>query len=316
MSRTYSQKSSFRLFVWGLLLVPFAAIADSVLDAVLFGIGSVQEQLLSPSHHELAARFLFSTFILAAIYLGMHFLANTSQKEGALQQRNKDQGLARQDLEEFHDDLSQQLRNTSAELATSIELLKSQCVHDFDEKTQFFMEGISNTSNKLNEQLEISLALTELPLGEPHRERVKLDKLAAEVVEELKSTQPDRLVEFKIQPWMVGWCDKKMLRLVIHNLFCNAMAFIPHSRQGSVELGMFNRNGQKVFFVRDNGAGFSDAQAKHLFELFRNSQDTNLPKDTIRLASARRIIHRHGGQIWAEGVEGAGGTIFFTYNGA
>ena len=296
-----------------MLLIPFSFVADAVLDAVIFSEGSVVEQLFSPTYHELAIRILFGIFILAAIYLGMHYLANTAQREGALQQSNKDLGLVRQDIEEFNDDLLRQLRNTSAELATSVELLNTQCGHDFDEKTQFFMEGIDNTSNKLNEQLEISLALTELSFGEPRRAQVKLDKLALEIVKELQSKQPDRQIEFKIQPWVNDWCDQKMLRPVMYNLFKNAMDFIPQSRKGRIEFGMFNRNTQKVFFVRDNGTGFSDGQAQRLFDAFRNnSQDSELPKDTIRLANARRIIHRHGGQIWAEGIQDVGGTIFFT----
>lgn len=313
MPKNISQKSSFRLFLWGLLLVPFATIAHAVLSAVLFGEGNIQEQLFSPSSHELAVRILFSIFLLASIYLGMHYLANTAQKEGALQQSNNDLTLVRQDIEAFHDELLRQLRNTSSELATSIELLKTQGGQDLDKKTQFFMEGIYNTSNKLSEQLEIGLALTEQTLGEPRREQVKLDKLALDVAEELKNKHPDRQIEFKIQPWLEGWCDKKTLRFVIYNLFRSAMDFIPSSNRGLIEFGMFHRNSQKIFFVRDNGTGFSDAQAKRLFDAFRNiSQNAELPKDTVRLATARRTIQRHGGQIWAEGIQDVGGTIFFT----
>ena len=305
------------MFLWGLLLVPFAFVADAVLDAILFNTGSIQEQLFSPTLHDLSVRTLFGLFILAAIYLGMHYLANTAQREGCLQQSNKDLGLVRQDFEEFQEELLRQLRSTSAELTTSIDLLKTQCSDAFDEKTQFFMESVFKSSNKLNQQLETSLALTELPLGEPRRAHVKLDVLAFGIVEELKNRQPDRQIQFKIQPWMTAWCDQKMIRQVIYNLFSNAMDFIPKSRLGQIEFGMFHRNSQKVFFVRDNGTGFSDAQAKRLFDAFRDSpQDADLPKDTIRLASARRIIHRHGGQIWAEGIQDAGGTIFFTHHGA
>jgi len=314
LPKTLAQKSSYRLFLWGLLLVPFAAVADTVLDAVLFDTGSIQEQLFSPSYHELAARVLFSTFILAAIYLGMHYLANVGQREASLLQRNRDLGLVRLDLEEFQDDLLQQLRNTTSELETSLELLKTQGSQELDDKTRFFMENVSKSSSRLGRQIEISLALNELPFSEPHRQQVKLDKLALDVVAELHSKHPNRQVEFKVQPWITGWCDQKMLRFVIYNLFCNAMDSIPPARQGQVEFGAFTRSNQKVLFVRDNGAGFSDARAKRLFDGFRDSShDGKLPRDSIRLASARRIIHRHGGQIWAEGIEGAGGTIFFTY---
>jgi len=257
----------------------------------------------------------FSAFSFWQPFTSACIIWLTRASGSSLQQSNKDLGLVRQDFEEFHEDLLRQLRNTSAGLTTSVELLKTQCSPTFDEKTQFFMESIYNTSNKLNEQLEISLALSELPLGEPRRVHVKLDSLALDVVEELKNQQPNKQVEFKIQPWITAWCDQKMIRQVLYNLFINAMDFIPQSRQGEIEIGMFQRNGQKVFFVRDNGTGFSEAQAKRLFDAFRdNPQDSDLPKDTVRLASARRIVHRHGGQIWAEGIQDTAGTIFFTCN--
>lgn len=315
MAKTLSQRSSLRLFIWGIVLIPFAILSDAVLDAIIFGDESVQEQLLSPTYHEVAIRFLFCTFILAAIYLGMHYLAKTAQKEASMQQRVQDLSLARQDLEEFHDNLSRQLRQTSAALTSTVELLKAQCSANFDEKTRFFMDSVYNCSAKLNEQLDINLALTELAGGEPHREKVRLDQLAEEVIDELQKKHPDRELEFKIQPWLTAWCDRKMLRLVIYNLFSNAIDFIPATRKGRIDFGMFNRNGQKVFFVRDNGTGYTDAQAKRLFEAFQdNTLDKELPRDSITLANTKRVITRHNGQIWAEGIEGAGGTVFFTCN--
>ncbi len=314
MPKTLAQISSYRLFLWGLLLVPCAAVADSALDAVFFHAGSIQEQLFTPTYQDLAARVLFSVFILAAIYLGMHYLANTAQKEAALQQRNRDLALARQDLEELQDELLRQLRNTAAQLATSLALLNTQGDVELDEKTRFLVDNACRSSDRLGAQLEVSLALTGLSFGEPRREQVKLDKLALDVVTEIRSKQPDRQIEYKVQPWIVGWCDPKMLRQVIYNLFCNASDFIPPSRQGRIEFGSFDRDGQKVLYVRDNGTGYSAAQAQRLFDAFRNgAHDQDLPKDTIRLAVARHIVHRHGGQIWAEGAQGAGGTIFFTF---
>lgn len=314
LAKTLAQTSSYRLFLWGLLLVPLAAVADSALDAIFFHVNSLQDQLFSPSYHELAARVLFSTFILAAIYLGMHYLANTGQKEASLQQHNRDLALARKDLEELQDNLVRQLRNTSSQLATSLALLEAQSNLQLDEKSRFLMDNVSKSSHRLNDQLEMSLTLAELPCGEPRREQVKVDKLALDVVAEFQSTHPGRQIDFKVQPWITAWCDPKMLRQIIYLLFCNASDFIPPSRQGCIEFGSFNRNGQKVMFVRDNGTGFNNAQAQRLFDAFRDcSQDPDLPRDTLRLAIARHILHRHGGRIWAEGIEGAGGSVFFTY---
>ena len=314
MPKTLSQKSLFRLFLWGLALIPLATVADAILDAVLFGKGTVAQQLLSPSYQEMAIRFLFSIFILAAIYLGMHYLANTAQREKSLLQSNEDLDLVRKDVEDFDHDMLQHLRNTASEINTSMALLKVQCEDELKEKTRFFLESIANCNEKLSRQLETSRTLVELPVSRPRRERIKIDKLAVEIKEELEHKHPEREIEFTIQPWITIVSDHQMIQLVIHQLFRNAMDFIPTNRKGRIELGMYHRGEQKVLFVRDNGIGFSEAQAKRLFDAFRDSsQDDNLPKDTTRLAGAQRIIHRLGGKIWAEGAEGAGGAIYFTY---
>ena len=314
MQKTLSQKSLFRLFMWGLVLIPLAIVSDAILGAVLFGQGTITEQLLSPSYHQVAVRFLFSVFILAAIYLGMHYLANTAQREKTLMQSNEDLNLIRKDFEDFNHDMLQHLRNTSSEINTSIAMLKAQCDSELEEKPRFFIESIANCNEKLNRQLDTSLALVELPVSQPRRERIKIDKLAIEIKEELEHMHPEREIEFRIQPWITIVSDRQMIRLVIHQLFCNAMAFIPANRKGWIELGMYHRGVQKVLFVRDNGTGFSESQSKRLFDAFRdNAHDNNLPTDTFRLSGAQRIIHRLGGQIWAEGAEGAGGTVYFTY---
>jgi len=284
---------------------------------VLFDAGTVVEQLLSPSYHQIAIRFLFSTFMLAAIYLGMHYLAHTAQREKALMQAKEDLALVRQDVEDFNQDILQHLRNTSSEINTAMALLKAQCEDELDGKARFLVQSVVSCSEKLNRQLDTGLALVDLPVSQTRRERIKVDKLAAEIMEELLHKHPDRMIECKIQPWVTIVSDYQMIKVVIHQLFCNAIDFIPADRKGRIELGMYHRGEQKVLFVRDNGTGFSEAQAKRLFEAFRDSSlDKSLPKDTTKLACAQRVIHRLGGQIWAEGAAGTGGSVYFTYHGA
>lgn len=313
MIKSLSQKLSFRLFLWGLVLVPFFMVADSVLQAVLFDAGDIREQILFPADNILMTRLLVSIFILGGIYLGMHFLANTARKERRLQQRTDDLNAAKKDVEMLHDDISGQLRNSSSELATTLELFGEQC-KDLDEKTLFFIDKIRQASDKIDEQLSINQALKEQSIAEPYRERVRVDKLAQEIAAEIKEKYSGRQLKFKVQPLVYSWCDRRMLRQIIENLFRNALTFIPESREGLIEFGMIYRKNQSVFFVRDNGIGFTRAQAERLFDPFRDtSLDPDLPKDTILLAKTSRIVHRHGGLIWAEGIKDTGGTFFFTY---
>jgi light-regulated signal transduction histidine kinase (bacteriophytochrome) len=314
---TLSQKALIRLLLWGFVLIPLAMAADAMFHAVLFGEGTFWQQFLAPAFPELACRLLFSIFVLAAIYLGMHYLAKTAQRERTLQQEAHDLNLACRDYENFSEDMLQHLRNTSSEINTAISLLKNRCQDELNDKTRFFLESVVNFNSKLNRQLETSLALTEVPLSQPHRELIQIDKLAEGIAADLQNRHPEREVEFIIQPWISIVSDRKMMAYVIQQLFYSAMDFIPSRQKGRIELGMYQRGLQKVLFVRDNGTGYSEPQAKRIFDAYReNIQDPALPGDTTRLAGAQRIIQRLGGQIWAEGAAGAGGTVFFTYHKA
>ncbi len=313
MSKTVSEKSSFQLFLWGLLLLPFAYVADSVLDAVLFGQGELREQLTAPSYHEAAGRILILIFILAGIYLGMHFLAKVARRERILQQRNSDLTCAKQELEALDENAARHLRKATAGLTSAVNLLLTQNCHPDDQKLQFLIQGVSRARDRLDAQLAIFTSLTSLPVGELHRERINLERLAEEVIEILRDQWAERTVEFIVQPWMNAWCDQRLMRQILHELFSHALDSLPRDRKGRIELGMLDRLGQPTFFVRDNGLGFSETQAEHLFDPFREDHQPALPPgDTLRLARAAQLIRWHGGRIRAEGIQGASGTIYFT----
>ncbi len=310
--KTVSAKSSTQLFIWGVLLLPSAYISDCVLDSVLFNEGPLWEQLTQPTYHEIAIRVLFGTFILSGIYLGMHFLARGARKEHLLLQQNQNLQLFKRELEEFNENMSQNLRNSSTELMTTVELLRTRCGNELDEKTNFLVQNVYIAGKELEDRTDIILSLAETATGEIHRERTELDRLAQKIKKEIL-TDPDQQLEISIKPHMTAWCDPKMMYMILHNLFMNAISFIPKGQQGRIEFGKLYRNGQAIYFVRDNGIGFNDGQATRIFDPFRDpEQDPKLPRDTIKLASARRMVMRHGGRIWAEGVPGAGGSIFFT----
>jgi len=311
--KTTSEKSSIQLFVWGLLLIPAAYVSDCILDSVLFGDESLWEQITNPSYHEVAIRILFSVFILSGISLGLYFLAKASRRELLLQQQNQNLKLFKMELEEFNENMSQNLRSSSAELAATIELLRSQCDDALDEKTDFLVQNIFTAGRVLGNHAKTTLLLAEAASREIQKKKTKLDKLAHEVEAELLKVSPERQLEIKIQPHMDAWCDPTIMRAILRSLFMNAAAFIPREQRGQIEFGKLYRRGQTIYFVRDNGVGFNDGQAARIFNPFRDpKQDPELPDNTIELTSARRMVVRHGGRIWAEGVPGAGGTILFT----
>jgi light-regulated signal transduction histidine kinase (bacteriophytochrome) len=146
-----------------------------------------------------------------------------------------------------------------------------------------------------------------------HLEAVDLSALVRSIVANLGETQPDRKVESKIQNHLQTEADQNLLRLALENLLSNAWKFTSKRPLAHVEFGKTNSNGVPVYYVRDDGAGFDPRYADRLFGAFQRLHAvTEFPGTGVGLATVQRIIHRHGGRIWAEGAVGKGATFYFT----
>ncbi|HEY8078778.1 MAG TPA: ATP-binding protein, partial [Labilithrix sp.] len=137
--------------------------------------------------------------------------------------------------------------------------------------------------------------------------------IAREVVERLRVVEPERRVEVVIEDALVAEADPGLVRVLLENLLGNAWKFTSKKASARIELGRSAEPGRVVYFVRDDGAGFDMTYAKRLFAPFQRLHSSNDFEGTgIGLATAQRIVRRHGGKIWAEGTPGAGATFFFT----
>ncbi len=128
------------------------------------------------------------------------------------------------------------------------------------------------------------------------------------------STQPGRDVEFSLQKGITAEGDARLLRAVLENLLGNAWKFTGKmAKKARIEFGAGEREGEKAYFIRDNGAGFDMAYADKLFGAFqRLHRADEFEGSGIGLATVQRIVHRHGGRVWAEGEVGQGATFYFT----
>jgi signal transduction histidine kinase len=137
--------------------------------------------------------------------------------------------------------------------------------------------------------------------------------MAEFIVAELQKAEPDRKVKVRIQPGIIATGDDRLLRLVMENLLGNAFKFTRKKSETEIEFGSLQRDGHRVLFVRDNGAGFSMQFAGKLFGPFQRLHAvTEYPGTGIGLATVHRILLRHGGIIWPEAEPGKGATFFFT----
>jgi light-regulated signal transduction histidine kinase (bacteriophytochrome) len=145
------------------------------------------------------------------------------------------------------------------------------------------------------------------------RSRVSLSELASHVAADLAETDPTRSVTWNIHPGVVVDADRGLLRVLLENLLGNAWKFTARRPDAVIEVGTAEENGQRVYFVRDNGAGFDMKYAGKLFVPFQRLHDgADFPGTGVGLATVQRVVRRHGGTIRAEGQVGAGATFTWT----
>lgn len=156
------------------------------------------------------------------------------------------------------------------------------------------------------------LKLSRATRGEMHRENVDLSRIATEIVEALRSGEPDRNVKTDITPGVVVSGDPRLLRVVMDNLLGNAWKFSAEEPEAHIEFAAECLNGKLRCVIRDNGAGFDMAYSNKLFVPFQRLHRNEEFKGTgIGLVTVQRIIHRHGGTILAKGAVGEGASFIF-----
>jgi light-regulated signal transduction histidine kinase (bacteriophytochrome) len=144
-------------------------------------------------------------------------------------------------------------------------------------------------------------------------ERIPISEMVQKILEELQASDRNRPVHIKVQENLLAFGDSSLLRIALENLLSNAWKFTSKQDDASIVFGAERINGEKVYFVQDNGAGFNMKYGSKLFGAFQRLHQAHEFSGTgIGLATVRRIIHRHGGRIWAESEVGQGARFSFT----
>jgi two-component system sensor histidine kinase/response regulator len=182
-----------------------------------------------------------------------------------------------------------------------------------DEAGRRYLARVREASQHMSQLIDDVLYLSRVTRAEIRDQEVDLSALATHVLTRLRESEPSRNVEVKVRPGVLVTGDGQLLRIALENLLENAWKFTARQPEARIEFGITNASGEPTYFVRDNGAGFDMTYVDRLFGPFqRLHPQREFDGSGIGLATVQRIIHRHGGRVWAEGLVGKGATFQFT----
>lgn len=175
------------------------------------------------------------------------------------------------------------------------------------------LDRVLGAAARMNAMIDALLGLAQLSSQPLARQPVNLSQLAGYVIDDLRRQQPQRRADIHIQPGLQAYGDPTLLRLVLENLLGNAWKYTGQREHAEIVFATDVQSGREAFVVRDNGAGFDMRFADRLFSVFQRLHSANdFPGTGVGLASVRRIVRRHGGDVWAESEIGQGARFYFT----
>ncbi len=237
-------------------------------------------------------------------------LAN--ELEVRVQERTVQLETANHELEAFCYSVSHDLRAPLRSIDGFSQALVEDC-KDLGEGAQRYLTRIRSSSQRMGQLIEDLLNLSKVSRGTLERRAIDVSEIATQVAAELQSRDPERVVTLSIWEGMKANADPRLLRIVFENLLNNAWKFTAKCDAPRIAVGWVPDGERTAFYVRDNGAGFDMAYADKLFGAFQRLHAASEFAGTgIGLATCQRIVHRHGGRIWADAQVGKGAAFFFT----
>ncbi|HEV2750582.1 MAG TPA: ATP-binding protein [Gemmatimonadales bacterium] len=235
------------------------------------------------------------------------------ERHEALRRNAAELLAANTELDAFAYSVSHDLRAPLRSIDGFSQVLLEDYGPRLDESGRESLQRVRAASQRMAILIDDLLKLARVTRSEMRTEPVDLSKIARDIATELHRSTPERQVEFAIAPGLEARGDARLLRVALENLLRNSWKYTAKQPQPRVEFGSVQGNGERVFMVRDNGAGFDMQYADKLFGVFQRLHSADEFEGTgVGLATVRRIITRHGGRIWAEGAVDRGATFYFT----
>jgi len=233
--------------------------------------------------------------------------------EEEIQRTNRELRAANKELEAFSYSVSHDLRTPLRSIDGFSQALLEDYADKLDSTARDHLQRVRRAAQRMAALIDDMLNLSRVTRCELHREKLDLSAMAKSIATELQEAEPGRRVEFVIESGLTAVGDPQLLRAAMENLLRNSWKYTSGHPTARIEFGRSAEKEKHSLFVRDDGAGFDPRYADRLFGAFQRLHTAKeFPGTGVGLATVQRIIHRHGGEIWAEGAVEMGATFFFT----
>jgi light-regulated signal transduction histidine kinase (bacteriophytochrome) len=280
--------------------------------------GTSQDFAIAPAYYQTNWFRALCVAALLALLWGIyqsrvrHLQKEETKLRRAVKDRTAELQFLNKELEAFAYTVSHDLRAPIRHIAGFTELLQTHAEPVLDEKGRHLVSMVLGSASRMGDLIDDLLAYSRIGTAERKETTVDLEMLVKEVIGDLAPETEKRKIAWRIGHLPTCYGDRSMLRLVFNNLISNAVKFTQTREQAEIAIGSLNQNkDEAVVFVKDNGVGFDMKYEDKLFGVFRRLHSQEVFEGTgIGLSTVQRIVHRHGGRVWAEATVDKGATFY------